>query len=190
MTKPWFGGALMAVLLSVAPTLSQKTVVGVTDTEIKIGQSAGFSGPASVYGQISTAESDYFKMINEQGGINDRKINLIAVDDGYSPPKTIEAVRRLIEDEQVAILFQQLQASGADPLYDASTPKFSAMAIRKVADLDWHPLHIANSNGALGPEPEQTSSHERTRRDGKNATNDAGKVRANRPLRHLACRND
>ena len=161
MTKPWFGGALMAVLLSVAPTLSQKTVVGVTDTEIKIGQSAGFSGPASVYGQISTAESDYFKMINEQGGINDRKINLIAVDDGYSPPKTIEAVRRLIEDEQVAILFQQLQASGADPLYDASTPKFSAMAIRKVADLDWHPLHIADSNGALGPEPEQTSCTKR-----------------------------
>ncbi len=203
-------------------------------------------------------------MINEQGGINGRKINLIAVDDGYSPPKTIEVVRRLIEDEQVAILFQtigtapnaairkyynqkkvpdiwlgsgasmfvtdpkeypwsipfqpsyrlegqmyakyilakkptakiailyqnddlgrdylagmkdglgdkygmmvvktlsyevtdptidsqilQLQASGADLLYDASTPKFSAMAIRKVADLDWHPLHIVDSNGAL-----------------------------------------
>jgi branched-chain amino acid transport system substrate-binding protein len=98
----------MAVLLSVAPALAQKTVVGVTDTEIKIGQSAAFSGPASVYGQISTAESDYLKMINEQGGINGRKINLIAVDDGYSPPKTIEVVRRLIEDEQVAILFQTI----------------------------------------------------------------------------------
>jgi branched-chain amino acid transport system substrate-binding protein len=108
VTTPWLGGALMAVLLSVTPALAQKTVVGVTDTEIKIGQSAAFSGPASVYGQISTAESDYFKMINEQGGISGRKINLIAVDDGYSPPKTIEVVRRLIEDEQVAILFQTI----------------------------------------------------------------------------------
>ena len=108
MTNPWLGGALMAVLLSVTPALAQKTVVGVTDTEIKIGQSAAFSGPASVYGQISTAESDYFKMINEQGGINGRKINLIALDDGYSPPKSIEVVRRLIEGEQVAILFQTI----------------------------------------------------------------------------------
>ena len=83
-------------------------MVGVTDTEIKVGQSAPFSGPASVYGQISTAESDYFKMINEQGGINGRKIRLIALDDGYSPPKSVEVVRRLIEEEQVAILFQTI----------------------------------------------------------------------------------
>jgi branched-chain amino acid transport system substrate-binding protein len=203
-------------------------------------------------------------MINDQGGINGRKINLIAVDDGYSPPKSIEVVRRLIEEDQVAILFQtigtapnaairkyvnqkkvpdiwlgsgasmfvtdpkefpwsipfqpsyrlegqmyakyilahkpdakigilfqnddlgrdyvsglkdglgdkfdkmvvkslsyevadptidsqilQLQASGADLFYDASTPKFSAMSIRKVADIDWHPLHMIDSNGAL-----------------------------------------
>ena len=97
-----------AALLVAAPALAQKTMVGVTDTEIKIGQSAPFSGPASVYGQISTAESDYFKMINDQGGINGRKINLIALDDGYSPPKSIEVVRRLIEEDQVAILFQTI----------------------------------------------------------------------------------
>jgi ABC-type branched-subunit amino acid transport system substrate-binding protein len=263
MTKIGLGGALLSVLLA-APAWAQTQAPGVTDTEIKIGQSAPFSGPASVYGQISTAESDYFKMINDQGGINGRKINLIALDDGYSPPKSIEVVRRLIEEEQVAILFQtlgtapnaairkyvnqkkvpdiwlgsgasmfvatsqefkwsipfqpsyrlegqmyakfiletkpdgkigilyqnddlgrdyvaglkdglgdkydkmvvktlsyeltdptidsqilQLQASGADILYDASTPKFSAMSIRKVADIDWHPLHIIDSNGAL-----------------------------------------
>lgn len=263
MIKP--GAAIAALLLglSALPASAQKTVVGVTDTEIKVGQSAPFSGPASVYGQISTAESDYFKMINDQGGINGRKINLIALDDGYSPPKSIEVVRRLIEEEQVAILFQtigtapnaairkyinqkkvpdiwlgsgasmfvtdpaafpwsipfqpsyrleaqmyakyilankpdakigilyqnddlgrdylnglkdglgdkfdkmvvktlsyevtdptvdsqilQLQAAGADLLYDASTPKFAAMALRKVAGIDWHPLHIIDSNGA------------------------------------------
>jgi branched-chain amino acid transport system substrate-binding protein len=104
------GGAAVAVLigLSALPASAQKTIVGVTNSEIKIGQSAPFSGPASVYGQISTAESDYFKMINDQGGINGRKISLIALDDGYRPPKTIEVVRRLIEDEQVAILFQTI----------------------------------------------------------------------------------
>jgi ABC-type branched-subunit amino acid transport system substrate-binding protein len=262
MTKPRFGVAMLLALLAAAPAFAQ-TTVGVTDTEIKIGQSAPFSGPASVYGQISTAETDYFKMINDQGGINGRKIKHIALDDGYSPPKSIEVVRRLIEEEQVAILFQtigtasnaairkyynqkkvpdlwlgsgasmfvtdpkdypwsipfqpsyrlegqmyaqyiltkhpgakigilyqnddlgrdylaglkeslgdkfdkmvvktlsyevtdptidsqilQLQASGADLLYDATTPKFAAMAIRKVGDLNWHPVHIVDSNGA------------------------------------------
>lgn len=237
---------------------------GITDTEIKIGQNAPFSGPASVYGQISTAESHYFEMINEQGGINGRKIKLIALDDGYSPPKAVEVVRKLVEEDQVAILFQtlgtasnvairkyvntkkvpdiwlgsgasifpagykefpwsipfqpsyflegqkyaafilktmpnakigilyqnddlgrdyvaglkdalgdkfatmvvkslsyeltdptidsqilELKNAGVDVFYDASTPKFSAMSIRKVADLDWHPVHIIDSNGAL-----------------------------------------
>jgi branched-chain amino acid transport system substrate-binding protein len=261
----WRSSVLLALLLGLAPlqAVAQKPTPGVTKTEIKIGQDAPFSGPASVYGQISTAESDYFKKINDEGGINGRKINLIALDDGYSPPKAIEVVRRLIEQDQVAILFQtigtapnvairryvnqkhvpdiwlgsgasmfvdpkqypwsipfqpsyrlegqmyakyilkakpdakigilyqnddlgrdyvnglkdglgdkfdkivvktvsyevtdptvdsqivQLQNSGANVLYDASTPKFSAMAIRKVADLDWHPLHIIDSNGAL-----------------------------------------
>jgi len=255
---------MCAVLLGLSAAHAQKpTVVGVTDTEIKIGQSAPFSGPASVYGQISTAETDYFKMINDQGGINGRKIVHIALDDGYSPPKAVEVVRKLIEEEQVAILFQtigtapnaairkyvnqkkvpdiwmgsgasvfvsdtkqypwtipfqpsyrlegsmlakyilkekpdgkiavlyqnddlgrdyvaglkdglgdkydkmviktvsyemtdptldsqilELKSSGADVLYDASTPKFTAMSIKKVADVDWHPLHLIDSNGA------------------------------------------
>ena len=263
MSKLGFASVAVLLGLSLQPAAAQKTLVGVTDTEIKVGQSAPFSGPASVYGQISTAESAYFKMINEQGGINGRKINLIALDDGYSPPKSIEVVRKLIEEEQVAILFQtigtapnaairkyinqkkvpdiwlgsgasmfvadpkdypwsipfqpsyrlegqmyakyilthkpdakigilyqnddlgrdyvnglkdglgdkfdkmvvkslsyevsdptidsqilQLQAAGADVFYDANTPKFAAMSIRKVADIGWKPLHIIDSNGA------------------------------------------
>ena len=263
MLRPWLGGVALSALLAISPVLAQKKTVGVTDAEIKIGQSAPFSGPASVYGQISTAESAYFKMINDQGGINGRKINLIALDDGYSPPKSIEVVRRLIEEEQVAILFQtigtasnvairryynqkkvpdiwlgsgaslfvdqakeypwsipfqpsyrlegqmygkyilanhpnakigilyqnddlgrdyvnglkdglgdkfdkmvvknlsyevtdptidsqvvQLKSSGADLFFDASTPKFAAMTVRKAADIDWHPVHIIDSNGA------------------------------------------
>ncbi len=264
MKRRHLSSSLVALLLGLSAAHAQKATPGITDTEIKIGQNAAFSGPASVYGQISTAEAAYFKMINEQGGIYGRKINLIALDDAYSPPKAIEVIRRLVEDDQVAILFQtlgtasnvairkyvnqkkvpdiwigsgasvfsatskdfpwtiqfqpsyrvegqmyakyilkvkpdakigilyqnddlgrdyvaglkdglgdkfdkmvvknityevtdptidsqitDLKSSGADVLFDASTPKFSAMSIRKVADLDWHPIHMIDSNGAL-----------------------------------------
>jgi len=81
---------------------------GVTDTEIKIGQTMPYSGPASAYGVIGKADAAYFKMINEMGGVNGRKINLVSLDDGYSPPKTVEQVRRLVEQEQVAFLFNTL----------------------------------------------------------------------------------
>ncbi len=81
---------------------------GITDKEIKIGQTMPYSGPASAYGTIGKAELAYFKMINEQGGINGRKINLMSLDDGYSPPKTVELVRRLVEQEGVAFTFQTL----------------------------------------------------------------------------------
>jgi len=81
---------------------------GVTATEIKIGQTMPYSGPASVLSSNAKAELAYFKMINEQGGINGRKITLISVDDGYMPPRTIEQVRRLVEQENVAFLFNTL----------------------------------------------------------------------------------
>ena len=81
---------------------------GVTDTEIKIGQTMPYSGPLSAYGVIGRAEAAYFKMINEQGGVNGRTINLISLDDGYSPPKTVEQTRRLLEQERVAFLFNGL----------------------------------------------------------------------------------
>jgi hypothetical protein len=81
---------------------------GVTDTEIKIGQTMPYSGPASAYGLVGRAEAAYFKMINEQGGIGGRKINLVSLDDGYSAPKTVEQTRRLIEQEGVAFIFGSL----------------------------------------------------------------------------------
>src|ERR1700691_2338255 len=81
---------------------------GITDTEIKIGQTMPYSGPASAYGVDGRADVAYFKMINDTGGVNGRKINLISLDDGYSPPKTVEQVRRLVEQEQVAFLFNTL----------------------------------------------------------------------------------
>ena len=79
---------------------------GVSDTEIKIGNTMPYSGPASPYGTIGRSEAAYFNMINEQGGINGRKINFISRDDSYSPPKTVEQVRKLVEQDNVLALFQ------------------------------------------------------------------------------------
>jgi branched-chain amino acid transport system substrate-binding protein len=81
---------------------------GASDTEIKIGNTMPYSGPASAYGTIGKAEAAFFNMINEQGGINGRKINFISRDDGYSPPKTVEQVRQLVEQDQVLLTFNLL----------------------------------------------------------------------------------
>ena len=78
---------------------------GVSDTEIKIGNTMPYSGPASALGVFGKSEGAYFAMINDQGGINGRKINFISRDDGYSPPKTVEVVRQLVEEEHVLLLF-------------------------------------------------------------------------------------
>lgn len=86
----------------------KKYDTGATDAEIKIGQTMPFSGPASAYATISKAEAAYFRMINEQGGINGRKINLIAYDDGYNPAKTVEQTRKLLESDGVLLMFGSL----------------------------------------------------------------------------------
>jgi branched-chain amino acid transport system substrate-binding protein len=85
-----------------------QTVVGVTATEIKVGNTNPYSGPASAYGTIGKVIGAYFKKVNDEGGINGRKVNYITLDDGYSPPKTVEMVRRLVEQDQVALVFQTL----------------------------------------------------------------------------------
>ncbi|MEP7300353.1 MAG: ABC transporter substrate-binding protein [Caldimonas sp.] len=101
--------AAVALAMAAAPVAAQKKYdPGASDTEIKIGQTMPYSGPASAYGTIGKAEAAYFKMINDQGGINGRKINFISVDDGYSPPKTVEMVRRLVEQDEVLLVFQTL----------------------------------------------------------------------------------
>ncbi len=81
---------------------------GASDTEIKLGQTMPYSGPASAYGTIGKLHQAYFKMVNDAGGINGRKINLISLDDGYSPPKAVEQVRKLVEQDEVLALFQNL----------------------------------------------------------------------------------
>jgi branched-chain amino acid transport system substrate-binding protein len=102
-------GVAAAAFVPAAPFVARATESpGVTDTEIRIGSTAAYSGPASAYGAIGRAEAAYLAMINEQGGVNGRKINLVSLDDGYSPPKTFEQTRRLVEQEGVALIFSSL----------------------------------------------------------------------------------
>jgi branched-chain amino acid transport system substrate-binding protein len=263
-TTPALAIALGTVLaIASAQALAQKKYdPGATDTEIKIGQAMPYSGPASAYGTIGKAEAAYFRKVNDEGGINGRKINFITLDDSYSPPKTVEVTRRLVEQDEVlftfgslgtaansavqkymnakkvpqlfvatgaskwndptnfpwtmgwqpsyqvegaiyakhilqtkpnakiAVLVQNddygkdylkgfkdglgakaakmivaeasyeisdptidsqivtLKASGADVLFNIATPKFAAMAIRKVYDIGWKPVHYVNNVSA------------------------------------------
>jgi branched-chain amino acid transport system substrate-binding protein len=254
-------GTAVAIAVSGAPASAQKKYdTGASDTEIKVGQTVPFSGPASAYATIGKAQAAYIKMVNDQGGVNGRKINLIQYDDAYSPPKTVEQVRKLVESDEVLLTFQligtpsnaavqkylnakkvpqlfagtgaskftdpknfpwtmgfnpnyqtegriyaqyilknypnakigilyqnddlgrdyliglkaglgdkaakmivaetsyeltdptidsqivQLKTVGADLVFNASTPKFAAQAIKKIADLGWKPTHILDIN--------------------------------------------
>lgn len=258
-----FGSALLVLVAQTIPVSAQsKYSPGASDSEIKIGTTTPFSGPSSAYSNLAVSINAYFSMINDQGGINGRKINFISLDDAYSPPKTVEQTRRLVESEEVllimsavgtatnaavvkyvnsrkvpdlfvgsgatlfndptrfpytvswsphyasegeiyakyvlstkpdakiAILSQNddlgkdyvsgfrkglgdkansmivaastynttdptidsqivsLRTSGADVLFLATTPKFTAQALRKVFDLDWHPLKLVDSVGS------------------------------------------
>jgi branched-chain amino acid transport system substrate-binding protein len=248
----------LAMLVFCVPALAQKHYdPGATDTEIKIGNINPYSGPASAYGTIGRTIAAYFAKVNAEGGIRGRKVNFISYDDGYSPPKTVEQARKLVESDEVLLIFQSLgtahnsaierymnskgvpqlfvatgatkfgdpknfpwtmgwqpnyqsegriyakyvlehqpngkigvlyqnddygkdllkgvkdglqgkiaivseqpyettdptinsqmislKTSGADIFLNVATPKFAAQAIRKVAELDWHPLHIVNN---------------------------------------------
>jgi branched-chain amino acid transport system substrate-binding protein len=107
---------VLFALTAAAPAVAADTP-GVTATEIKIGNTDAYSGPASAYSVIAKLETAFFKMLNDQGGVGGRKINFISLDDGYSPPKTVEQVRRLIEEDQVALLFNTLGTPTNSAIY-------------------------------------------------------------------------
>ena len=139
-------GAGMGVLLTPAlPHIARAAQApGVSDTEIKIGNTNAYSGPASAYGTISKAEAAYFKMINAGGGVNGRKITFISYDDGYSPPKTVEMVRRLVEQDEVALMFNPLGTATNTAIYKYLNQKgvphlFVSTGADKWADYKEHP---------------------------------------------------
>jgi branched-chain amino acid transport system substrate-binding protein len=108
LAKSLFPWALCAALIGPGAWAQKKYDPGASDTEVKVGQTMPYSGPASSYGTIGRAEAAYFKKINDEGGVNGRKVIFVSLDDGYSPPKTVEATRRLVEQDQVLLMFGSL----------------------------------------------------------------------------------
>jgi branched-chain amino acid transport system substrate-binding protein len=109
--------AAVLVALTAAVPAVPNDMPGLTATEIKIGNTNGYSGPNSALSVLAKLETAFFKMVNDQGGVAGRKINFISLDDGYSPPKTLEQVRRLIEEDQVALLFNTLGTPTNSAIY-------------------------------------------------------------------------
>ena len=103
---------LLAVALATTANAQKKYDPGATDTEIKIGNIMPYSGPASAYATIGKTEAAYFNKINSEGGINGRKISFVSYDDGYSPPKTVEQARKLVESDEVLLVFNPLGTPG------------------------------------------------------------------------------
>jgi branched-chain amino acid transport system substrate-binding protein len=151
-SKRFHIAGLASTFIAVATlTAAAAETPGVSANEIKIGQTMPYSGPASAYGSIGRAQLAYFKMINEQGGVNGHKINLISLDDGYAPPKTVEQTRKLVEEEKVAFVWQSV---GTAPntaiekyLNDRKIPQlFAGSFASKFND----PKHFPWTMGAFG----------------------------------------
>src|ERR1700682_5465832 len=103
-----FVAVIAALTLPLSATAQKKYDTGASDTEIKIGQTMPYSGPLSSYSTIGKIEAAYFRMINEGGGVNGRKINFLSEDDGYSPPKTVEQIRKVVEGDGVLATFNTM----------------------------------------------------------------------------------
>jgi len=125
-------------------TASAAEMRGVSATEIKIGQTMPYSGPVSAFGALGKGEVGYFKMLNERGGINGRKVNLISLDDGYAPPKSVEQTRRLVESDEVALIFSSIGTAHntaiAKYLQSKNIPQlFVGSGASKFADIAQYP---------------------------------------------------
>jgi branched-chain amino acid transport system substrate-binding protein len=138
-------GALGVVSFLLVPIASMAAEMrGVTTTEIRIGQTMPYSGPVSAFGALGKGEAGYFKMLNERGGINGRKVNLISLDDSYQPPKTVEQTRRLVESDEVALIFSSIGTAHntaiAKYLQSKNIPQlFLASGASKFADIAQYP---------------------------------------------------
>src|SRR5271169_1678362 len=137
--------ALSALALLAWPAVATAADMrGVTATEIKIGQTMPYSGPVSAFGALGKGEVGYFKMLNERGGINGRKVNLISLDDSYAPPKTVEQTRRMVESDEVALIFSSIGTAHntaiAKYLQGKNIPQlFIGSGASKFADITQYP---------------------------------------------------
>jgi ABC-type branched-subunit amino acid transport system substrate-binding protein len=136
--------ALHAAALLLPAVVQAAETRGVTATEIRIGQTMPYSGPVSAFGALGKGEVGYFKMVNDRGGINGRKVNLISLDDSYAPPKTVEQTRRLVESDEVALIFSSIGTAHntaiAKYLQGKNVPQlFLASGASKFADIAQYP---------------------------------------------------
>ena len=134
----------VCALLSSPLAANAADMRGVSASEIRIGQTMPYSGPVSAFGALGKGEVGYFKMLNEHGGINGRKVNLISLDDGYAPPKSVEQTRRLVESEEVALIFSSIGTAHntaiAKYLQSKSVPQlFVGSGASKFADIAQYP---------------------------------------------------
>jgi branched-chain amino acid transport system substrate-binding protein len=139
-----FGGPLVTAR---AARAAKQYGPGVTDTEIKIGNTGPYSGPASSYGTIPKSMAAYYRMVNDQGGVNGRKITFISYDDGYTPPKTLEMTRKLVEQEQVLAIASPLGTPTNSAIWHYMNEKkvpqlFIASGATKWDDPKGHPWTI------------------------------------------------
>jgi branched-chain amino acid transport system substrate-binding protein len=137
-------GAMLAVLLAWPAGSEAAEMRGVSSTEIKIGQTMPYSGPVSAFGALGKGEVGYFKMVNDRGDINGRKVNLISLDDSYAPPKTVEQTRRLVESDEVALIFSSIGTAHntaiAKYLQGKNVPQlFLSSGASKFADIAQYP---------------------------------------------------
>ena len=145
-------------LVLAGPVAAQRySGLGVTDTEIRIGQTMPYSGPISAYGTIGRAQLAYFEMLNRKGGVNGRKIRLISLDDAFSPPKTVEQTRRLVEADEVLLIFSSLGSPTNSAIYKYLNAKkvphlFAITGAAKFEDpkhypwtMRWHPGYQAEA---------------------------------------------
>ena len=155
-------GVLLALGWPAASTAAEMR--GVTATEIRIGQTMPYSGPVSAFGALGKGEVGYFKMINERGGINGRKINLISLDDGYAPPKTVEQTRRLVESDEVALIFSSIGTAHntaiAKYLQSKNIPQlFIGSGASKFADITQYPQATLGVQGPFRYEARLYARH-------------------------------
>jgi hypothetical protein len=141
--------ALAALVFSSAiyPAVGQKKYdQGANDTEIKVGNIMPYSGPLSAYALIGRTEAAFFRMINEQGGVNGRKINFITYDDAFSPPKTVEQARKLVESDEVLLIYQSLGTPTNNAIQKYLDP-------RKYPSSLWRPVPPSSEIPRISPGP-------------------------------------
>jgi branched-chain amino acid transport system substrate-binding protein len=158
-------GAVSALVVLAWPLASAAAAMrGVTATEIKIGQTMPYSGPVSAFGALGKGEVGYFKMLNERGGINGRKVNLISLDDSYAPPKTVEQTRRLVESDEVALIFSSIGTAQntaiAKYLQGKNIPQlFVGSGASKFADIAQYPQATLGVQGPFRYEARLYARH-------------------------------